>query len=409
MASIVTLRNTSSEDPLEASTLDMTLDPGEEKEVDLERLSNLHSLLELNRTNRVEILRDNESISSDDLSDLIWRVLKQQTLLTMRLAIQKLHTKLARVRTLFRLIQDAAELAEVQTWSNVLATQIQEVQTLLENDLPTRDLAENVNRAIEATKNDISRLEDYLIGRSGRSLRDLFGRNPDPVKPFKEDPENLMPEIVSRMGAITVRLDSLPDDNQEKAVLKARLDELSNTLDKATGVPGRADIAWASGTLKAIEARLPLSNVFLAMFAPILGVFTLQSFIWWFAISGDLEIEKIWGLRHELFLGVVLTGTLGSLARVLFRAINQEYRSYGSYFAIYLIGLVRPILGAIMALVVVLLFNSTLLPIPVSPGNDGSAVLGPLPAELIFLLFASFLAGFSDEWVLSLLPVPNRK
>ena len=408
MASMVTVRNSSSEDPLEASTLDMTLGPGEDKQVDLELLSNLPSLLELNRTNRVEILLDNETISTDDLSDLIWQVLKQQTLLTMRLAIRKLHTKLARARTLFRLIQDADDLAEVQAWSEGLATQIQEVQSLLENDLPTRDLAENVNRAIGTTKNDISRLEDYLIGRSRRSLRDLLGRKPDPLKPFKEDPENLMPDIVSRVGAINVRLDSLPDDNQEKALLRDRLDEVSNALDKGTAVPGRADIAWASGTLKAIEASLPLPNVFLAMFAPILGVFTLQGLIWWFAISGDLEIEPIWGMRHELFLGVVLTGTLGSLARVLFRAINQEYRSYGSYFAIYLIGLVRPIMGAVMALVIVLLFNSTLIPIPVSPSAEGKAVIGPLPAELIFMLFAAFLAGFSDEWVLSLLPVPKQ-
>ena len=73
MPSIVTLRNTSTEDPLEASTLDMTLGPGEDKQVDLERLSNLPSLLELNRTNRVEILLDNETISTDDLSDPISR------------------------------------------------------------------------------------------------------------------------------------------------------------------------------------------------------------------------------------------------------------------------------------------------------------------------------------------------
>ncbi len=408
MASIVTVRNTSNEEPLKASALDITLEPGEDKEVDLERLSNLPGLIELNRTNRVEILLDDRSISAGDVSDLIWRILKQQTLLTMRLSMRKLHTKLARARTLFHLIQDGDELVEVQAWSDGLATQIQEVQTLLENDLPTRDLAENVARAIGTTKNDISRLEDYLVSRSRRPLRDWLGRKPDPLKPFKEDPENLIPDIVSRFGSITVRIDSLPDDDQEKALLKDRLDELSNALEKVTDAPGRADIAWANGRLKAIESRLPLPSPFLAMLAPILGVFTLQALIWWFAISGDIEIEQIWGMSHGLFLGVVLTGTLGSLARVLFRAINQEYRSYGSYLAIYMIGLVRPVLGAVMGLVVVLLFNSTLLPIPVSPGADGSAVIGPLPAELIFLLFAAFLAGFSDEWVLSLLPVPNR-
>lgn len=408
MATIVTLRNPSEETRLEVLSLDLALEPGDDKELDLDQVPSLDPLLELARTNQVEVLLDGHTVSADELSDVAWCIMKEQMLLTMRLNIRQLHVKLARSRTLFLQIKDAEELAKVEAWAESLDAQIGEIQALLENAPPARNLNENVNKAIESARNDIIQLEDYLIGRSPRSLRDRLTLRTDYLKPFREDPEKSAPNILERIGFISVHLDDLPGDDNAKALLTARLQEVSRSLDAMTVNPTRPGIARTLGTLKAIESKLPLSNNFLVMFAPILGVFTLQGFIWWFAINGDIGIEKIWGLKHELFLGVVLTGTLGSLARVLFRAINQEYRSYGSYLAIYLIGLIRPILGAVMGLVVVLLFNSTLLPIPVSPGADGTAVIGPLPAEVIFMLFAAFMAGFSDEWVLSLLPRPKE-
>jgi len=408
MATIVTLHNPSEETRLEVLSLDLALEPGDDKELDLDQVPNLDPLLELARTNQVEVLLDGHTVSADELTGVAWRIMKEQTLLTMRLSIRQLHVKLARSRTLFLQIQDAEELAKVEAWAETLDTQINEIQALLENAVPARNLNVNVNKAIESARNDIIQLEDYLIGRSPRSLLDRLALRTDYLKPFREDPEKSVPNILERMGFISVHLDDLPADNKAKARLTARLQDVSKSLDAVTESPTRPGIAQALGTLKGIESKLPLSNSFLMMLAPILGVFTLQGVIWWAALTESLHLEEIWGLTHNMFIGTLLTGTMGSLARVLFRAINLEYRDYGSYVAIYLVGLIRPILGAVMGLVVVLLFNSTLLPIPVSPGTDGASALGLLPAVQVFLLFAAFLAGFSDEWVLSLLPRPKE-
>ena len=53
MATIVTLHNPSEEARLEVLSLDLALEPGDDKELDLDQAPNLDQLLELARTNQV--------------------------------------------------------------------------------------------------------------------------------------------------------------------------------------------------------------------------------------------------------------------------------------------------------------------------------------------------------------------
>jgi hypothetical protein len=279
----------------------------------------------------------------------------------------------------------------------------------------------DIDDAIDSVNNGIRELEDYLLYNIPRRaivktivnwLRVKLEERltSDPQGPFLADPQRAIVDLFSRVGNIGVRLAEVPDERERKK-LEEQLKEVDDLLEKTSVTPDAANISWSRQTLRAIERRLPPSNQFWTMFAPILGVATLQIAIWWLAVwisaSGPLNAQVVVGVAQGIFVGVIIAGTLGSLIKVIFRAIFLEYKQYRTYLGLYLVGLVRPIIGAVLALAVLLLFNSSWIEIPF-PADDPPRLPDPLDrtpaftAKEVFFLFGGFLAGFSDDWVLGL-------
>ena len=407
MATIIDILNQSDESMILSPIGEPAIKPGETISIDLEQVADLDSLLAVVRGKRVEVLQKGHAIGPAGLSALATPLLRKQSEFDAKIGIQELKSKLAKSLMLAN-HPEVAQGEQVKDWANRPGEQITEIDKLLRGDLPAAGLSANVDKAIETVNQSIREFEDYLISRTEWSLRRQLHLAPDVKKPFQADAQRSITRLFARVGTIRIRLNSVPDEDREKTILVSRLDEVDHTLEELTVAAGASDISWAHGILDEIERRLPLPSQFWSMLLPILGAATLQGVIWWIAIYQGPRIAKLLEVNATMFGGMIIAGTLGSLARVIFRAIGLQYQTYKQYTALYVIGLVRPILGAVMALAVFFLFNSTWVAIPV-PESSEDALLGSLTVAEAFFVFAGFRAGFSDEWLLNLGPIKKAQ
>ena len=418
-------QNRSDSKSLDIPSIELVLKPGNSYERDLETVANLDALLfEVTKNlDDLSISFDGQELSGYDVFSFVDNFRRTrlepnvsvQQAATRRLydpltTVHDLRAKLLRARTLIpravRELQGSAldQQKIIEDWAGLLEIQVEEIEALL-TDPPSNALGETYSTRISSAISNIGELEDYLVSRTRKSIKEWFTLQPDPREPFLEDTRRVVNNISVRVGNLNVRLDELAKDKIDDITrndLKEKLKEVDVTLSRFRVTVDPVDLNKVRGTLQAIEHSLPLPNELLAMIWPILGVLTLQGLLMWGAVKIGPGFAPYLGMdTPEILSVIIIAGTLGSLVRVIWRAVTHQYqdRMYRSYPALYLIGLVRPLLGAVMALAVFVLFNSSFLAIPlVNPIGD--PVVGTFNASQLFLILVAFLAGFSDEWLL---------
>ena len=138
---------------------------------------------------------------------------------------------------------------------------------------------------------------------------------------------------------------------------------------------------------------------------PIMGVAIYVYFLPFILVAAGSYLRKditLLGVPLEFIGAVALFGTIGSLFRVLFRAVTHSYTETDRT-ALSLIGVARPIMGGILALFVAALFASGIVALPLQePAKVVTFMGGGIEAGKLALLALAFLAGVSDELVMNL-------
>lgn len=111
------------------------------------------------------------------------------------------------------------------------------------------------------------------------------------------------------------------------------------------------------------------------------------------------------GIRGPVFGTVLVAGMAGGIVRVLYYSVQKRHEATGK-LQLFFIGLVHPLIGALLAVAVMSAFGSGLIAYPV-PGPTAKvtvgAAIGAWTQAEMFVAFAGFVAGLFEERAIALL------
>ena len=103
------------------------------------------------------------------------------------------------------------------------------------------------------------------------------------------------------------------------------------------------------------------------------------------------------GFKTATFLWILLAGSAGGILRVFLTSLGRGHTSR-SIVGLLFIGFVRPAVGVILAVALVLAFSSGFVTLPISDSGALSRYSTWTNGDL-FLVFVAFAGGFTESLV----------
>ncbi len=114
---------------------------------------------------------------------------------------------------------------------------------------------------------------------------------------------------------------------------------------------------------------------------------------------GNPDNKDVLGIDSMLFWGAFVFGFAGSFIRVLNRAVSSDY--FGLIpLTLLLVGLLRPLAGAVIGLFIVVVLSSGIINFPL--GSSAVTSVGGLTTGEAIILALAFVGGLVDDLVINI-------
>lgn len=176
----------------------------------------------------------------------------------------------------------------------------------------------------------------------------------------------------TKLGELLDSVDDLPNDNAEKCGIEAYV---------------RKQLFLAVGPGQILFPFLGIAIV--AYLLPALALYNLRQNV--------ADFEPL-GLGVGLFMWILIAGTSGGVIRVLRDSLGRQQESRTA-LGLFFVGVLRPIIGMVLAVVLTSGFISGFIAFPVENLAE-QGVLGSWPKGDAFLVLGAFVAGFAEGIVM---------
>ena len=117
----------------------------------------------------------------------------------------------------------------------------------------------------------------------------------------------------------------------------------------------------------------------------------------WVLLGELLATSILLGFGTGTFLWILLAGSAGGTLRVLLTSLSRGHESR-SVTGLIFVGFIRPTVGVILAVAIVLAFSSGFVALPITEPDSPSQLSAWTKGDL-FLVFVAFAGGFTEGLV----------
>lgn len=201
--------------------------------------------------------------------------------------------------------------------------------------------------------------------------------------------------VTAQIQALKIDLLKIGSDSEREELEKLRLqaeDDLDPDSDnkKSIAIYLQRHYYLAAG---AGQILFPFLGVIAFLFVPV-G-------IWLILATVNIGGNYLLGFGTATFIWILVAGSSGGTVRVLLTSLRYGHAS-SSFTGLLFIGFIRPTVGVILAVVVVIAFSSGFVTLPI----DDPAAISPLSGwnqGQLFLVLIAFVGGFAEGIVVDLI------